>query len=69
MTDSSRDLCYVTVRIMEGSLEEERIRQCSEGVSQRQKEGKGVPSRGICMCRGQRGLPVLAGLAVCEAGR
>lgn len=42
----------MTVRIMDGSREEERIRQCSEGVSQRRKEGKGVPSTGICMCKG-----------------
>lgn len=27
-------------------------KQCSEGVSQRRKEGKGVPSTGICMCKG-----------------
>lgn len=41
------DLCYVTVRIMDGILGEERIGQCSN----RQKEGKGAASRGICVCK------------------
>lgn len=46
------DLCCLTVRIMDDFLEEERIEQCFEGVSQWQKKGKSVPSRGMSMCRG-----------------
>lgn len=45
-------LCHVTGRVMGDILEEERIRQCFKGVSQRQKEGEGVTSGGICMCKG-----------------
>lgn len=42
----------LTVRIVDDFLEEERIEQCFEEVSQWQKEGKGIPSRGISMCKG-----------------